>query len=76
MVVSWVVLGLPLVVLVLAYPSMRSVLHDSFEWTHRFLWWTALALVWAQVFFFINDGRKPGEKRPHACKHNTVFWLQ
>jgi len=37
---------------------------------------TALALVWTQVVLFINDGRKPGEKLPHACKHNAAFWLQ
>jgi len=62
--------------LVFAYPNMRRKFHDSFEWTHRFLGWTALALVWAQVVLFINDGRKPEEKLPHACKHNAAFWLQ
>ena len=75
-VVSWVILGLLLVMLVFAYPNMRNRFHDSFEWTHRFLGWTALALVWAQVVLFINDGRKPGEPLPHACKHNAAFWLQ
>ena len=59
-----------------AYPSMRSLYHDSFEWTHRFLGWTALALVWVQVVFFINDNRKPGEHLQHAYKHNAAFWLQ
>ena len=75
-VVSWVILGLLLVMLVFAYPTMRGKFHDSFEWTHRFLGWTALTLVWAQVVLFINDGRKPGEKLPHACKHDVAFWLQ
>ncbi|KAF9648009.1 hypothetical protein BDM02DRAFT_3187456 [Thelephora ganbajun] len=75
-VVAWVILGLLLVMLTFAYPSIRNKLHDSFEWSHRFLGWTALALVWAQVILFINDNRKPGEKLPHACKHNAAFWLQ
>lgn len=62
--------------LVFAYPAMRAKLHDSFDLTHRFLGWTALALVWAQIVLFINDNRTPGEKLPHACKHNAAFWLQ
>lgn len=62
--------------LLFAYPTMRTKLHDTFEWTHRFLGWIALALVWAQIVLFINDGRKPGEKLPYACKHNAAFWLQ
>ena len=32
-----------------AYPKNRSVHHDAFERTHRFLGWTATALVWCQV---------------------------
>jgi len=44
--------------------------------THRFLGWTSLALVWAQIVLFVNDNLKPGEKLPHACKHNAAFWLQ
>ena len=63
-------------ILVFAYPNMRNKLHYHFERTHRFLGWTALALVWAQVVLFINDGRKPDEPLPHACKHNAAFWLQ
>jgi hypothetical protein len=75
-VVSWVILGLLLVLLVFAYPAMRAKFHDSFDFTHRFLGWTSLALVWAQIVLFINDNRVPGEKLPHACKHNAAFWLQ
>ena len=76
LVVSWVILGLLSVMLVFAHPTMRIKLHDSFDLTHRFLGWTSLALVWAQIILFINDNLKPGEKLPHACKHNAAFWLQ
>ena len=62
--------------LTFAYPAMRAKLHDYFDMTHRFLGWTVLALVWAQIVLFINDNRKPGEKLHHACKHNAAFWLQ
>ena len=61
---------------VFAYPTIRSKIHDSFEWTHRFLGWTALTLVWVQVVLFINDNRRPGEPLPRACKHNAAFWQQ
>lgn len=75
-VISWIILALLLVMIVFAFPDMRTKFHDSFEWTHRFLGWIALALVWAQIILFINDNRKLGEPLSHACKHNAVFWLQ
>jgi hypothetical protein len=51
-VVSWVILGLLLVLLVFAYPAMRAKFHDSFDLTHRFLGWTSVALVWEMALFF------------------------
>ena len=75
-VISWIILGFLLVMIIFAYPNIRIKLHDSFEWTHRFLGWTALALVWAQIVLFINDNRKPGELLLYACKHNAAFWFQ
>ena len=75
-VVSWIILGLLSVILVFAHPAMRIRFHDYFEIVHRFIGWTSLALVWAQIVLFINDNREPGEKLPRACKHNVSFWLQ
>lgn len=75
-VISWVILGLLLAMLVFAYPSMRNRFHDYFEWTHRFLGWTAVALIWALLILFINDGREPEQNLGQACTHNAAFWLQ
>ncbi|KAF9642397.1 hypothetical protein BDM02DRAFT_3133117 [Thelephora ganbajun] len=75
LVISWIVLGLLLIILVFAYPNMRNKFHDYFEWSHRFLGWTAVALFWAQVVLFSNDLRRPGENLGHACVRNPSFWL-
>ncbi|KAF9649149.1 hypothetical protein BDM02DRAFT_3128577 [Thelephora ganbajun] len=75
LVVSWVILGLLLMILVFAYPTMRNKFHDYFEWTHRFLGWTVVALFWAQVVLFSNDTRKSGENLGQACVRNPSFWL-
>ena len=62
--------------LVFAYPTMRNKFHDYFEWTHRFLGWTAVALIWALLILFINDSRDPGQTLGNACTHNAAFWFQ
>ena len=36
-------------IVLFAYPKVRTTHHDAFERTHRFLGWTATALVWCQV---------------------------
>lgn len=36
---------------------MRRKFHDTFEATHRFLGWSATALVWGQVVLLTNDYR-------------------
>lgn len=49
MVITYLVLVLLLGIITFAYPKVRSVAHDNFERTHRFLGWTAVFLVWALV---------------------------
>jgi hypothetical protein len=46
---TYIVLVLLLAILTMAFPSIRAIMHDQFEWTHRFAGWTALALVWAHT---------------------------
>ena len=69
------ILALLLTMMVFAYPSMRQKFHDRFERTHRFLGWTATALVWAQTILLINDYRIPGESLAHAVRTAVPFWL-
>jgi hypothetical protein len=50
--VTYLILVLLVSMVVFAHPHVRSTAHDSFEATHRFLGWTAAALVWAQVSLY------------------------
>ena len=62
-------------IVLMAYPKFRLTHHDAFERAHRFLGWTATALVWCQVVLLTNDYRSPGETLGHALLHAPPFWL-
>ena len=57
--VTYFILTLLIGIVLFAYPKTRTVHHDAFERVHRFLGWTATALVWVQV----SAGRI---KTPHS----------
>lgn len=46
---TYLILSLLLIILTLAYPSLRSRYHNLFELSHRFLGWAAIVLFWAQL---------------------------
>ena len=46
---TYIILSLLLGMIVFAYPRARTRHHDTFEMTHRFCGWTAIALVWCLV---------------------------
>jgi len=48
-VMAWVLLLLLVIVVVLAYPRLRARYHDTFEMTHRFFGWLAVAIFWVQL---------------------------
>ena len=58
--ISWILTGLYVVNLTMAYPAIRRKYHNNFEHVHRFVGWTMLGLFWAQVVCSTNDTR--GEK--------------
>jgi hypothetical protein len=47
--VAWVLLLLLLIIVVLAYPALRARYHNTFEMTHRFFGWLAVAIFWVQL---------------------------
>jgi len=75
LVITYLILLLLLTIMLFAWPSFRIRFHDRFERSHRFMGWTATALVWAQVISLINDYRLPGETLGHAMKISPPFWL-
>jgi len=62
-------------IVLFAYPKARSTHHDAFERTHRFLGWTAVALVWCQIVLLTNDYRSPNQSLGNALIHAPPFWL-
>ncbi|KAK0504217.1 hypothetical protein EDD18DRAFT_1099436 [Armillaria luteobubalina] len=62
---TYIVLAFLVGIVVFAYPTFRIKRHDAFERMHRFMGWTATALVWSQ-----------GDKSlGHALVHSAPFWL-
>lgn len=45
---TYIVLAFLVGIVVFAYPTFRIKRHDAFERMHRFMGWTATALVWSQ----------------------------
>ncbi|KAJ3837524.1 nonribosomal peptide synthetase 12 [Lentinula raphanica] len=58
-----------------AYPTFRSKQHNTFERMHRFLGWTATALVWCQVVLLTNDFKEPNQTLGLALAKSPAFWL-
>ncbi|KAI0770264.1 nonribosomal peptide synthetase 12 [Fomes fomentarius] len=73
--ITYFILVLLIGIVLFAYPKVRSTHHDAFERTHRFLGWSATALVWCQVILLTNDYCEPGETLGHALVHAPPFWL-
>lgn len=58
----------------LAYPTFRSKQHNKFEMAHRFLGWTATAMVWCQFVLLAND-YKGDNTLGTTLVHDAHFWL-
>ncbi|KAF5385718.1 hypothetical protein D9757_005526 [Collybiopsis confluens] len=72
--VSYAILLLLLLMVVFAYPALRSKRHDTFEYIHRFMGWTVVGLVWSQVVLLNNDF-KGHLSLAHALRNDPTFWL-
>ncbi|KAI0345846.1 nonribosomal peptide synthetase 12 [Trametopsis cervina] len=73
--VTYFILVLLVGIVLFAYPKNRSVHHDAFEKTHRFLGWTATALVWVQTALLTNDYKGINQSLGHALVHSPPIWL-
>ncbi|RFU31721.1 hypothetical protein B7463_g4575, partial [Scytalidium lignicola] len=61
--------------IVMAYPTIRAKIHNSFEVVHRLAGWSCLALLWCQVILdALSD--LPPDRSPSAAVFSSVnFWL-
>ncbi|THH01899.1 hypothetical protein EW026_g863 [Hermanssonia centrifuga] len=69
--VTYFILVLLIGIVLFAYPKNRSVHHDAFERTHRFLGWAATGLV----ILLTNDYRLPGQTLGQALIQSPPLWL-
>ena len=49
LVCTWLIGTLLLIILVMSLPALRSRYHNGFELAHRFLGWSSILLLWAQI---------------------------
>ncbi|KAK0482251.1 hypothetical protein IW261DRAFT_1467023 [Armillaria novae-zelandiae] len=75
---GYIILAFLTSIVIFAHPTLRVKRHDTFERVHRFMGWTATALVWSQVrtmsSLLTNDHR--GERTLGAALvHSAPFWL-
>ncbi|TFK21474.1 nonribosomal peptide synthetase 12 [Coprinopsis marcescibilis] len=73
--VTYIILAEILGILVFAFPALRKKMHDTFENTHRFLGWSALALVWVQFMFLTIDYMPEGQTLGQTLLKSPQFWL-
>jgi len=63
-------------ILIFAYPAMRFKTHNSFENTHRFAGWAAVALFWAELILivvaFANNTQIPFTQ---VLIREPAFWI-
>lgn len=57
---SWVILADLVLILAFAHPALRRRMHNSFEWTHRFLGWCSILLFWVQTLLICADDATSG----------------
>ncbi|KAK0496375.1 hypothetical protein EDD18DRAFT_1353119 [Armillaria luteobubalina] len=73
-VLTYIILAFLTSIVIFAHPILRVKRHDTFERVHRFMGWTATALVWSQVVLLTNDHR--GDRSlGNALVHSAPFWL-
>ncbi|KAF6755967.1 nonribosomal peptide synthetase 12 [Ephemerocybe angulata] len=73
--VTYVILALLVGIVAFAHPKIRAKYHDNFEMTHRFLGWSATALVWVQFMFLTIDYKTADSALGQVLVKSPPFWL-
>lgn len=60
--ITYFILVLLVGIVLFAYPRNRSVHHDAFERTHRFLGWSATGLVWCQACESVSSAPRNADR--------------
>lgn len=73
--ITYSILALVCFMIALAMPKFRRLHHDSFEMVHRFMGWSATALLWAQTVLLVRDYKDPFTPLHVALRQTPAFWL-
>ncbi|KAF2395880.1 hypothetical protein EJ06DRAFT_525117 [Trichodelitschia bisporula] len=74
--IAYVLLALLLCILIFAYPRLRFTSHNTFEASHRFAGWTAVALFWALFILLARSIASTSHRRLSAVLvREPTFWL-
>lgn len=74
-VLTWCIFISLLLIILLAFPHLRSRYHNTFEMTHRFLGWGSIVLFWAQLLLLTYHSAQA--LHTHFAKlliHQPTFW--
>jgi hypothetical protein len=55
LVLTYILVSLLVAIVILAFPRFRFMRHNTFEYTHRFAGWTAVAIFWAEIFLLAHQ---------------------
>lgn len=73
---SWATAFNLVVIVAFAHPAMRRRFHNSFEWTHRFLGWSAVVLFWVQTLLVCaDDVSRMGQPLGYVVARSPSFWM-
>ncbi|KAF1929865.1 nonribosomal peptide synthetase 12 [Didymella exigua CBS 183.55] len=74
LVLSYLIMVLLIAIGSLSHPSIRAKYHNMWETSHRFGGWTALILLWVQIFLASTD-LSPNTAPSSAYLHSPPVWL-
>lgn len=65
--IPYLIVGILILMIIMAKPSIRARYHDNFELMHRFGGWSSLVLFWIHTIVFIQDNQG-------ALVNTLSFW--
>ena len=57
LIIAYTLLSLFVAIIIFAYPALRFKSHNTFEHTHRYAGWLAVALFWAELILLAESTR-------------------
>ena len=76
LVLTYVLVIMLISIVLIAYPRFRFMSHNTFEYSHRFAGWSAIAIFWAElVLLGRQTAASTGEQLGHVLIRQPTFWI-